>query len=283
MPGTLAGYGAAMALKDAFSRLTRGARTGPAAHAASDPASDVAAQDEPAPDRDAEPGSVSSPRDVGGRGPVTLADRTAKGGQASPDTNQGRAEPMPATPGEADPSAALPAPELGEMNVGADDPQLASHPLARDRDVPPGGDTAPAGPVNPGVAPHEDRPALDGGSSTGGGSGPERPVQASPGTAQRQPGSMGVSPEEQETDVDSGAARMLPGHPAGSSSPPVQPGDAQGVAVPHVLPAEGTSEEQGIVHGVRTPVDDGAQSPTGEIDLAAPDHVDGSIDRDAQR
>ena len=273
MSRTSAGYGAAMALRDAFSRLTRGPR-------ARTPATSTPGAG-PAPEQDGEPGSVSSPADVGGRGPVTLADRTAKGGQASPDTNQAKAEPVPAGPGESDPTAALGAPELGDMNVGAGDPQLASHPLARDRDVPLGGGTAPAGPVNPGVAPHEDRPALDAGSSTGGGSGPERPAQASEGTAQRQPGSMGESPEEQETDVDAGAARMVPGHPAASSTSAAQPGDAHGVHVPHLLPAEGTSEEQGIVHGIRTPVD-GPGSPTGEIDLAAPDHLDGTIDRDAR-
>ena len=38
-------------------------------------------------------GQVSQPQ---GDGPVTLADRTAPGGEGSPDTNQGKTEPMSA-------------------------------------------------------------------------------------------------------------------------------------------------------------------------------------------
>ena len=52
-----------------------------------DAASDQTASDssgQPAPDSDAEPGSVSSQLDVEGRGPVTLDERTKPGGQASP-------------------------------------------------------------------------------------------------------------------------------------------------------------------------------------------------------
>lgn len=227
-----------MALKDLFSR--RKGASGAAQRA---------------PDSDAEPGSVSSQLDVEGRGPVSLEDRTAQGGQASPDTNQGKAEPMPATAGHADPNAELPAPELGEMNVGAADPQTPSHPAARDRDVSLAGGTLYAGPVNPGVAPADDRPVVDGGSTTKLPEGPERPEQRTVGTGQRAPGSLGVSPEEQETDVESGAARMVPGAPPASTPPPVpEPGDSQGVAVPHDLPAPGTSEEQSIVHGVRAAV-----------------------------
>lgn len=218
---------------------------------------DVFRRSRPSPGRqpaaEADPGSVSSPLDVEGQGPVTLPDRTAPGGQASPDTNQGKAEPMPATPGEADPAAALPAPELDTMNVGGADPQAPSHPAARDRD----GDgitggSLYTGPVHPGVAPMDDRPALDPGSSTKLPEGSERPVQASEGVAQRAPGSLGTSPEEQETDTAAGAAAMRPG-----AAPHVQPGDSQGVSVPHELPAPGTSQEQGIVQGARTAVPPG--------------------------
>lgn len=204
------------------------------------------------PDSDSEPGSVSSQYDVEGRGPVSLDDRTKPGGQASPDTNQGKAEPMPATPGAPDPTAPLPPPELEDMNVGAADPQTPSHAAARDRDVSLAGGTLYAGPINAGVSPADDRPALDTAGSTGRASGPERPGSATVGTAQRQPGSLGDSPEEQETDVAAGAARMVPGAPPASSAPPTaQPGDAQDVSVPHDLPAEGTSETQPVVHGVR--------------------------------
>ena len=230
-----------------------------------------------APDSDAEPGSVSSQLDVEGRGPVTLEDRTKPGGQASPDTNQGKAEPMPATPGEADPTAPLPPPELGDIHVGAADPQTPSHTAARDRDVSLAGGTLYAGPVNTGVAPDDDRPALDRTSSTGTSGGPERPAQKTVGTAQRQPGSLGDSPEEQETDVEAGAARMVPGAPPASSAPPTaQPGDSQDVAVPHDLPMEGTSETQSIVHGIRA-----AQVPGEEptVPVRGP-HRDGTVDRD---
>ena len=231
-----------------------------------------------APDSDAEPGSVSSQLDVGGRGPVTLDERNKSGGQASPDTNQGKAEPMPATPGDADPNAPLPAPELGEMNVGAADPQSPSHPAARDRDVSLAGGTVYGGPVNPGVAPADDRPVVDGGSTNKLPEGPERPLQRTEGTGQRQPGSLGVSPEEQETDVEAGAARMVPGRPPASSAPPVpQPGDSQGVNVPHTDPAAGTSEEQSIVHGVRAAIVPGEEP---DVPVRDAEHRDGTVDRD---
>lgn len=64
-----------------------------------------------------EPGDVSSPLDTTGDGPVTLPDRTEPGGQGSPDTNQGKAEPLPM----AEPSS---------MTVGSGDAQRPSHPAA---------------------------------------------------------------------------------------------------------------------------------------------------------
>ncbi len=115
--------------------------------------------------------SVSSPEDVGGRGPVTLADRTRQGGQGSPDTNQAKAEPMPAPPGDPDPAAPLEPPSLAEMNVAGADPQSPSHPATQPRVASPDADPTPA-----------------------------------------------------------------------------QPGDAQGVPVPHEAPAPGTSQESSI-HG----------------------------------
>ena len=231
-----------------------------------------------APDSDAEPGSVSSQLDVEGRGPVTLEERTKPGGQASPDTNQGKAEPMPPTAGDADPDAPLAPPPLEDMNVGAADPQTPSHAAARDRDTSLAGGTVYAGPVNAGTDLVEQRPAVDPGASTGHPDGPERPQQVSAGTAQRQPGSLGVSPEEQDTDLEAGAARMVPGAPPASSAPPTaQPGSAQEVAVPHDLPMEGTSQTQSIVHGVRAAVVPG-EEPT--VPVADGSHPDGTIDRE---
>lgn len=203
------------------------------------------------PDREGAVGSVSSPRDVDGSGPVTLEDRTKPGGQGSPDTNQARTEPMPATPGQADPNAVLEPPSLDEMNVGGADPQLSSHPLGRPRDEPVA--TAPVGLADRGVAPADDRPAIDPDSTSKLPEGPERPAQSSAGTAQRAPGSLGVSPDQQETDVQTGAANMRPGGGPAATPAPVQAGDSQGVAVPHGAPAPGTSEELPIAHGVRAP------------------------------
>lgn len=203
------------------------------------------------PDRDSEPGSVSAPEDVGGRGPVTLADRTAHGGQASPDTNQAKAEPMPATAGQPDPGAALEPPSLEDMNVGGADPQAPSHPLGRPRDEPVA--TAPVGLVDTGVAPDAVRPVIEPDSTTKLPEGPERPAQVSEGRAQRAPGEDGVSPEQQETDVQTSAANMTPGGGPAATPSPVQSGDARGVAVPHGTPAAGTSEEAPIAQGARAP------------------------------
>ena len=173
-----------------------------------------------------EPGSVSSPEDVDGQGPVTLADRMRPGGQGSPDTNQAAAEPMPASAGDPVPTAALPAPSLDDMNVGGADPQSPDLDLARPSDLP------SAGPATPVPSPQQPAPH-DGG-----------------GQAQRAPGSLGRSPqaEQQETDVAAGAAAMGPTAPVVA-----QPGDAQDVPVPHDLAAPGTSEQLPVVQGVRPP------------------------------
>lgn len=204
-----------------------------------------------APVRDDEPGAVSSQLDGEGRGPVTLDERTGTGGQASPDTNQGKTEPMPATPGQPDPNAEFEPPSLGEMNVGGADPQLSSAPLARPRDIPVA--TEPPRFQDPGRAPQDDRPALDPASTTELPEGPERPEQATDGTARRAPGSLGDSPEQQETDVDTGAANMRVGGGPASRESDVQPGDAQQVPVPHEVPAPGTSETAPAALGARTP------------------------------
>ena len=223
-----------MALKDIFSRR-----------------SSTDAGSESAPTEQAEPGSPSSQLDGSGDGPVTLEQRTEPGGKGSPDTNQGKTEPLPSTPGHADPNAEFEPPTLAEMNVGGADPQSPSHGLARDRDVPTS--TAPVLRTDPGVAPHEDRPAIDPDSGTVLPEGPERPDQVTEGTAQRQPGSAGDSPEQQETDVDTGAANMLPVGGPDSVPSAVQPGDAQEVPVPHEVPMPGTSEQLPVAEGIRSP------------------------------
>jgi len=194
-----------------------------------------------APAREGEPGSASSPLDVGGGGPVTLQDRMTHGGQGSPDTNQGKTEPIPPTPAAPDPAAELPAPSLGDMNVGGADPQSPSHPAARPRDLP------EAGRVEGQGAPADDPVAPD--SSAG-------LVAAGGGTARRAPGSLGVSPEQQDTDVQAGAVHMQPGGEPGAAAPPAEPGNAHEVPVPHELPAPGTSQQAPIVQGARTPASD---------------------------
>ena len=71
------------------------------------------------------PGDVSQPE---GDGPVTLSDRTEPGGQGSPDTNQGKTEPMSAQPDHPEPLAA---PDLDTMSAGAaGSAQAPSHPAA---------------------------------------------------------------------------------------------------------------------------------------------------------
>ena len=202
----------------------------------------------PGPQDDADPGSVSSPADVGDRGTVTLADRTAHGGQGSPDTNQAAAEPMPATAGEPDPNAPVQALALEDMNVGGADPQSPSHPAARLRDVP----VASLSVARVEQGPDEHLPAL-GAPGGGQGAGPERPAPTSDGTAQRAPGSQGVSAEQQDTDVGAGAENMQVGGGPAVTPPTEQAGDAQGVLVPHDVPAPGTSEQSPVVHGARSP------------------------------
>jgi hypothetical protein len=140
--------------------------------------------------------------------------------QGSTASNQGKAEPMPSTPGHKDPNAPLEPPSLEDMNVGSADPQLPRHPLATrsglelHEPVTP----APADVGGPGSAPAEQRPAASTGSSTGRASGPEHPAETSEGTAHKAPGIQGStgSDEVLETDVVSSAARMGPSAPARS-------------------------------------------------------------------
>jgi hypothetical protein len=173
---------------------------------------------------DDEPGGESTPLDTRGDGPVGLEDRTGTDEKSAPATNQGKAEPIPPTPGHRDPTAPLEPPLLEDMNVGAADPQRPS--LA-------------------GSAPTEGtRPAGAAPAAAGG------PGAAPPAASHRAPGLQGsASPAERlETDVDSSAAEMVrdTGRDAGT-------GDPQGVPVPSTTPSSGTSEEHGAVQGARLP------------------------------
>jgi hypothetical protein len=199
-------------------------------------------------------GQVSQPE---GDGPVTLADRTAPGGEGSPDTNQGSTEPMSPTPDHPQPLAV---PELSDMNVGAADPQAPSHAAAAALS-PPGsygggavGDQ-PLGLGGPGTQPHETRPEVDEATSTGRAHGPVKPEQRTSGEAHRAGGLNGVVPEGEsiETDTEGGATRM------GAAPPDAVPGlssghgDTGGSPAPGDAASLGTSESQPKVEGIRLP------------------------------
>lgn len=192
-----------------------------------------------------------------GQGTVGLGDRLGGG---APDTNQGKAEPMPPTPGSTDPVGTGPhtdapsVPELGDMSAGHALGQVAS-PTVLSTHAPVPGLTFDDGGAQvqaPGSVPADDRLPAD----VRAGSGPGRPAQHTTGTAQRAPGQQGSTPDGESIDSDTtvGAARM---EPAGGpdTAPPAHayPGDSQGVNVPHEQPMPGTSEEQGIVHGIKDP------------------------------
>jgi hypothetical protein len=217
----------------------------------------------PIPPRDDEPGGESTPLDTQGSGPVGLEDRTRERGTGDDDTsapasNQGKAEPMPPSPAHADPNAPLAPPTLGEMNVGAADPQAPRHPAAAGSGLSLGaGAAAPTDLGGPGTVPADERPVPSAGSSTGRGTGPEQPVSSTPGTSHRAPGLQGSTGADEavETDVVSGASRMGPAGP-GSRPTDDEPGDAQGVPVNAHDAARGTSEEHAQVQGARTPTAD---------------------------
>ena len=199
-------------------------------------------------------GQVSQPE---GDGPVTLSDRTAPGGEGSPDTNQGKTEPMSPTPDHPEPLAA---PDLDSMSIGAADPQLPSHPAAAPLS-PPGsygggalGDQ-PMGLGGPGVVPSDDRPQVDTETSTGRAHGPTGPVQQSSGEAHRAGGLNGVAPagESVETDVEGGATRMGAAPPDAVDGLSSGHGDTGGAPAPGDAASLGTSESQPKVEGIRLP------------------------------
>jgi len=199
-------------------------------------------------------GQVSQPE---GDGPVTLSDRTAPGGEGSPDTNQGKTEPLSPTPDHPEPLAA---PDLDAMSVGAADPQSPSHPAAAPLSPPgsyAGGDagTGPRGLGGPGTRPDEDRPQIDPTTSTGRERGPVQPVAHGSGEAHRAGGLNGVTPDGEsiESDTEGGATRM------GAAPPGAVPGLSSGHGDAGPSPAAGdaaslgTSEDQPKVEGIRLP------------------------------
>ena len=185
---------------------------------------------------DEEPTADASATDVNdpeGPGPVTLEDRTRPGGAGSPDTNQGKTEPLSPEPDHPEPLAV---PELADMNVGAGDPQAPSRPGAES--------TARAGSFGGGDAPGPDAPSQD--------------TDDADGTAHRATGLQGSTPsgESLTDDVEAGATRMGAAPPDSVPGSSAGHGDAQGVPTSGSAPAPGTSENQPTVEGIRLPGSD---------------------------
>ena len=192
-----------------------------------------------------QPGAPSQPE---GDGPVTLKDRTEPGGRGSPDTNQGKTEPMSTTN---DDSEGFDTPSLASMNVGANDAQAPAHPAAQ-APAPSSGAIGPLG---------------SSGSEAGSGhaTGQVQPGGSLPGgEAHHAPGLQGTTPagEAVSVDVAAGAAAMhttpVAGGPAGphgedtSGSGDAGPSPAAGDG-----PLAGSSEELPVVQGIRRPDPDG--------------------------
>jgi hypothetical protein len=96
------------------------------------------------------------------------------------------------------------------------------------------------------------------------GTSPETSAQA--GGSSRARGDQGTPPYPSEVDDQAGAESMQR-----SAAPPVDggvptPGDSQGVAVPSVQAASGTSEESGKVDGVSITALAPPGKPDGEVD-----------------
>lgn len=205
-------------------------------------------------DADTGVGAVSQPE---GDGPITLADRTAPGGQGSPDTNQAKTEPLSPTPDHPEPLAV---PDLADMSAGLAPEQVPNHPAAA-RTAPAGsyggGDAGspPRELGGPGTVPSEDRPQIDTTTSTGRAHGPVHPQQRTTGEAHRVGGLDGRTPEGEsiESDTEAGATRM------GSAPPDAVPGASSGHGDTGPAPATGdasaagTSEDQPKVEGIRLP------------------------------
>lgn len=91
---------------------------------------------------------------------------------------------------------------------------------------------------------------------------------ASSGASSRVPHEQGEPPRAMEVDDIRGAANMATtgSLPASATGGVPTPGDAQGVAVPAVQAAFGTSEESAPVDGVRITSNAPPGKPDGEVD-----------------
>jgi hypothetical protein len=141
---------------------------------------------------------------------VSAHDQAMPGSHAA---NQSKTEP-----------STVEVPDLDRMNVGAADPQAASHPAI--------GRRAPVPAVTPAVG---------------------ATAQDSRGAAYRAPGSLGTTgPDEQiETDVERSARNA---DTAGTSGAASGPGDPAGVPVVSGEAAPGSSEGSAVAQGTRTPL-----------------------------
>ena len=175
---------------------------------------------------------ANTPADESGDGPVTIEDRVEPGGEGSPGSNQAKTEPMSPTGTHSEPMAP---PSLDEMNIGAGNPQLPSHPAVSSG--------APSGS-------YSSAPAGTSSDVSSGGS----------GTSHRVPGLDGTTPdgESVESDVQAGAARMGPAAVDSTAGTSPGQGDDQGVPSSGTSPLPGSSEEHRVVSGVKLPDPDEA-------------------------
>jgi hypothetical protein len=185
---------------------------------------------------DGDPGTASTP--LGDAG-----DASARGGGATPAANQGKNEPFGETP---ETSA-----QSRTASTTSDDPQAPAHGGA-------GGESRAA--TEPGRSPADS-----------GGAGSDDPDDiARAGRASRVPGEQGEPPHAVATDDVAGAVEAHPGSPPTRLDAGVpSPGDSQGVAVPGVHAAAGTSEESGAVDGIKTTALAPPGKPDGEVDTRA--------------
>lgn len=213
--------------------------------------------DPDAPDRKAEhpadgsPGTTSSPEGEGPdlAAPGAAARMSPKG--PTPDSNQGKTEPVPPGGGQDVP---------GTVSTG--DPQGHRLPGGSASGASRGGVADPPaagsgrGHSHPG-APVGDETAIDTSHTTRATG--EAPRQDTDGEAFRSRGSMGASADPFAADTVAGAAAAAPGSPPGST--PVEesgPGDLGGVSATTSEPMPGTTEESGAVHGARPTVPAGS-------------------------
>jgi hypothetical protein len=95
--------------------------------------------------------------------------------------------------------------------------------------------------------------------------------EAATGTSSRVPGDVSEPPRAMEVDDDRGAANTAESAtmPAAASGGIPTPGDSQGVAVPSVQAAAGTSEQSEKVDGVKITSLAPQGKPDGEVDTRA--------------